>query len=475
MELFANKESCCGCTACIFVCPHDAIKMNSDEEGFAYPKIEESLCTECGLCKEVCSFNENYDTSENLQEPDIYAAKHVDKDVRMQSSSGGLFTAISDLVLHKNGVVYGVALDENLIVRHERAVTNNERDRFKVSKYVQSDLSDIYEQVKKDIHDGKYVLFTGTPCQTSGLKSFLGNIDRVNKLLLTCDFVCRGVTSPMMWEEYKRFAEEEQQSKINEYYFRTKFLGYANSGTQLSVYENGQSDHTSIVSQIQRNLFVYSYIVRPSCHNCKYTNFNRPADITLADFWGVEKSIPEFYDDTGVSLIIVNTEKGQKIFDDLVKRDIIEYRPSNKKDASVAQHNLKAPSTMHPKRNEFWSDYLSKGYLYAVKKYTFYSILDEIEENTRLIMFGAGRGYSLIGLDSKIKDKIAFFIDNDPEKQKKGLCVNDIKYNVYSPKDALELLTKDDIIVVTSFAMDHGNSMLKELASYGIDNKIVFK
>ena len=174
MDIFINKEDCCGCSACMNICPKNAIKMVEDEKGFIYPHINEYMCVDCGLCKRACGFVNNYDNSKLLDETIIYAARYNDKNARNSSSSGGMFYAISEYVLNNDGVVYGAAYDDGFNVKHIRAVTKEDRDRQLGAKYVQGDIGDSYKEVKKDLVDGKLVLFTGTPCQLASLQTFLG-------------------------------------------------------------------------------------------------------------------------------------------------------------------------------------------------------------------------------------------------------------------------------------------------------------
>lgn len=215
-----DKADCCGCTACASICPKDAITMEPDTLGFKYPNVDLSKCIDCGLCEKVCAFNENYDKSLNLKEPEIYAARHKDMHEIETSRSGAAFIAISDRILEKCGVVYGAGYADHFRVVHKRATTKEERDEFKGSKYVQSDLNGVFRQVKKDLKEGLTVLFSGTPCQTSGLASYVGKKLRENLILV--DIVCHGVPGPYMWRDYLDYLEKKQGSKICWVSFRDK-------------------------------------------------------------------------------------------------------------------------------------------------------------------------------------------------------------------------------------------------------------
>ncbi len=215
-----NKADCCGCTACASVCSHEAITMKPDALGFLYPEVDEDKCVGCGLCDKVCAFNDNYDKSLNLPQPDAYAARHKDMGEVMTSRSGAAFIAISDRILEKGGVVYGAGYTDHFRVTHKRATTKEERDEFKGSKYVQTDLRGVFKQVKKDLKEGMLVLFSGTPCQTSGLASYVGK--RLRENLFLVDIVCHGVPGPYLWRDYIAYLEKKEGSEICWVNFRDK-------------------------------------------------------------------------------------------------------------------------------------------------------------------------------------------------------------------------------------------------------------
>lgn len=217
-----NPSDCCGCTACASICPHKAISMEPDALGFLYPIVDDRKCMDCGLCDNVCQFNDHYDKSENLEHPQAYAARHKDNNEILKSRSGAAFVAISDYVLSKGGVIYGAGYKDHFRVTHKRATTKKERDEFRGSKYVQSDLSDIFTQVKADLKNGLTVLFSGTPCQTSGLNSYVGK--KLREHLILVDIVCHGVPSPYIWRDYLSFLEKKNKGEISIVNFRDKEL-----------------------------------------------------------------------------------------------------------------------------------------------------------------------------------------------------------------------------------------------------------
>ena len=359
MIRITDKAKCCGCTACASICPHDAISMQPDALGFLYPVVDESKCTDCGLCEKVCAFHENYDKSQNLPEPLAYAARHKDMREVETSRSGAAFIALSDWVLRLGGVVYGAGYADHFRVVHKRATSKEERDEFKGSKYVQSDLNTVFRQVKKDLKDGLTVLFSGTPCQTSGLASYVGK--RLRENLYLVDIVCHGVPGPYLWRDYLAYLEKKQGSRICWVNFRDKQeYGWAAHRETFKFINMGGGKMTYTF------VFYKHIMFRHSCGVCPFTNTKRPSDITLADFWGWEKSVPGFNDDDkGVSLILCNTEKGKQLFE-AVKQDM-DVVPVKLEDC--LQPNLQHPSIIHPKRMAFERDYQRKGFLYVMKKY----------------------------------------------------------------------------------------------------------
>lgn len=232
-----NPADCCGCTACASICAHDAITMKPDALGFLYPVVNNDKCVDCGLCEKVCAFNENYDKSLNLEKPLAYAARHKNMKEVETSRSGAAFIAISDYILEHGGVVYGAGYTDHFRVVHKRATTKEERDEFKGSKYVQSDLQGVFRQVKKDLKDGMTVLFSGTPCQTSGLASYIGTKLRTNLYLV--DIVCHGVPGPNIWRDYITYLEKKQGSRICWVNFRDKQLFGWTAHKETFKFENG--------------------------------------------------------------------------------------------------------------------------------------------------------------------------------------------------------------------------------------------
>ncbi len=361
MVAIKNPSECCGCTACASICNNNAISMQPDALGFLYPIIDKDKCTECGLCEKVCAFHDNYDKSMNLSEPQAYATRHKNMEEVETSRSGATFIAISDYIIENGGIVYGAGYGEHFRVIHKRAITKEERNEFKGSKYVQSDLTSVFRQVKDDLKKGTIVMFSGTPCQTAGLHSFVGKKLRENLILV--DIVCHGVPSPFIWNDYLKYLEKKHSDRICLVNFRNKEMyGWKAHIETFTFAKNVEPQKGSAFTF----LFYKHIMFRHSCGACKYTNLQRPSDITIADFWGWQKTDPHINeDDKGVSLVLVNTEKGQKLFNTVKERlNVIPAELEN-----CLQPNLKHPSIIHPKRMQFEKDYKKKGFEYVFYKY----------------------------------------------------------------------------------------------------------
>lgn len=356
-----NKSDCCACTACASICSHQAIMMQPDGLGFLYPVVNTNKCVECGLCQKVCAFNNHYSKERNLKEPDVYAVRHKNIQEIEQSRSGAMFVAISDWILNNKGVIYGVGYADHFQVVHKRALSKEERDEFRGSKYVQSDLNTIFIQVKNDLEKGFCVLFSGTPCQTSGLQSYLSLL-RVNTTkLYVIDIVCHGVPSPYLWRDYLSYIERKKGQKVVSVNFRDKSKDGWASHQELFTFENDIAyTHTYVYMFYQHIMF------RHSCGVCHFTNFQRPSDMTLADFWGWERVDSIFNaDDKGISLVLLNSEKGRMLFRQVENQ--LNYISTDIE--NCIQPNLEHPTTIHSKRNEFERDYIKYGFVYVGKKY----------------------------------------------------------------------------------------------------------
>lgn len=375
MNLAIDKSKCCACTACKNICPKQAIEMFSDEKGFLYPKIDEDRCIKCGLCEKVCFYNTGYKIlDDHLNKIETYAIKHKDLNIRMASQSGGAFTILSDEILKHQGVVYGVECGQNFKVCYKRAETKTQRDKFRGSKYVQSEVGDIFNQVKNDLENGKKVLFSGTPCHIAGLVKFIENKNIQNLFLV--DIICHGVPSPKVFNDYLKFLENRYEGNIESFNFRNKIFGWK------SCIESFKVNKKVYNKNIYANLFNSCLAFRESCYNCKFTNLNRPSDITIADCWGIEKNKPDMNDNKGVSLVIVNTEKGKLLQGKVLSK--LEYCIININD--YLQPRLKEPNKRSEKVDIFWDDYLNNGFNYIVKKYGTITFFDRVKRKIKHIL-----------------------------------------------------------------------------------------
>lgn len=357
-----RPKDCCGCSACASICSHNAITMKPDALGFLYPTVDAEKCVDCGLCEKVCSFNDSYDTSLNFPVPIAYGARHKDIGEVMQSRSGAVFVALSDYILENGGVVYGAGFADHFRVVHKRAVTKEERNEFRGSKYVQSDMNSVFRQVKKDLKDGMTVLFSGTPCQTAGLHSYIGNKLREN--LILNDLVCHGVPSPYIWRDYIAYLEKEVGSTIIGVNFRDKVQYGWKAHRESFIFDHNVSCDARVEGQWYTKNFSNNIMFRHSCGKCHFCNTRRPSDITIADFWGWQKQDANINsDDKGLNLVLVNTPKGQTLFEKIIDNlYVISASPT-----AYLQPNLKAPTQIHRKRLRFERDYVRKGFSYVLR------------------------------------------------------------------------------------------------------------
>ena len=379
ISVFSRKENCYGCAACNSICPTNAIEMKPDNEGFLYPNIIKESCINCGLCQKVCPFKELTHSSDKLPNPLVYAVKHKDDHVRMNSTSGGVYTALSDVVIRSSGKVYGVKFDNEVNVIHSEAITFEERNKFRGSKYVQSDMKDVFHIIKKQLKSNCIVFFTGTPCQVAAVVKYINQIGLKSDRLITNDIVCHGVSSPLLWSNYLEFIERDK--KLKSYTFRYKEKGWRGYNIKAE-FVNGKSKINTPDIKIYSYIYSSNLALRPSCYYCKFANLKRPSDITIGDFWGIEKIMPEIDDDKGVSLVLINTSKGKEIFEKAMND--LEVWKSNVYDC--LQPNLIRPTERPDKREQFWRDYYEKGFKYIAKKYGGYNFKSIIKKYIREII-----------------------------------------------------------------------------------------
>ena len=318
-RVLPNNTMCTGCTACQKMCPVSAITMIENKNGFSYPNTDYTKCTNCGLCREKCPVN---DSNHELLPINVYAAKNKNSKVVKNSSSGGIFSLLATPILNKKGVVYG-AIFVNGEVKHIKVKEIEALPSIQRSKYVQSNISGIFEEVKKDLMCGIHVLFSGTPCQIAGLKAFLKQ-PYLN--LITVDFICHGVPSPKVLSKYLKSLEKSYNSSCEELNFRDKTNGWANYNFKVK-FKNGKVFSESFTENAYMKAFLKDLTIRPCCSNCNFKNGKNYSDITLGDYWGINAVHPDFSDNKGVSAVIINTTKGQELFNEI--REEISMITSN--------------------------------------------------------------------------------------------------------------------------------------------------
>ena len=350
MIQISNKSKCCGCTACVSICPKQCITMREDEEGFLYPMMDSSLCIDCNLCKKICPELHSKERREPLN---VYAAKHKNEQVRLASSSGGIFTLLAERIIDENGVVFGARFNSNWNVIHDYTETKKGLTAFRGSKYVQSYMGNCYQKVKFFLQQGRKVMFTGTPCQIAGLKNYLRK-DYDN--LLTVDVVCHGVPSPKVWQMYLDeitrkggknsvlFHHIAEKADINHIDFRSKSTGWKKYSFALTLSEataDGEKNTVLLSSIFTENPYMNAFLsnlsLRPSCYDCPAKSGKSGSDITIADFWGIENVSPEFDDDKGISLVLSYSEKGGRWLSGLDCECIdVDYRSAKKMNPSIS-------------------------------------------------------------------------------------------------------------------------------------------
>lgn len=365
--VLAEKQFCSGCTACYAICPCKAISMQEDFEGFKYPVINSSVCIECGLCMQACPAlrvdSEGADGEPNSKddyfyqerEPlSVYAALNKNDQVRMKSSSGGIFTLLAREVISKGGIVYGAGWSKDWRVVHKSAENENELTDLCGSKYVQSDLGDVHQHVWTQLKSGRKVLFSGSPCQVTGLRSFLDNQPRVffeDHQLLLVDFICHAVPSPKVFQMYRKELEQRYASASQGINFRRKTFGWKRYAMYFD-FKNGSEYLTPFNQDVFMRGFLLELINRPACYQCLYRGLRSGSDITLADYWGVQTRFPQMDDDRGTSIVMVTTKNGAAVFSSIQPE--VKWLESDFEDVKRTNSAVYKSPVMHIKRNWFF-------------------------------------------------------------------------------------------------------------------------
>lgn len=351
MITILNKEDCCGCYACMNICPKNCIEMQADSEGFYYPAVNSELCVDCGLCEKICpSLQEKTSAEENHPtEPMAYAMINKNEEVRMDSSSGGIFTLLAEEILKNQGVVFGVAMTSDCKAAVHVEVKNSEDLwRLRGSKYLQSKVEDTYIKAKEYLEQGRQVLFSGTPCHIEGLKNYL-RWDYSN--LYCVDIICHGVPSQKVWEKYLEYRNRDGHS--NQVSFRNKKQGWKAYSLVLKL-SNGKLLSETLYDDWFMTAFLRGLSMRPSCYTCHFKKINRVSDITLADFWGIHEAIPEMDDNRGTSLVLVHSDNGKSLLDKIIQN--VEMKQADFSVAKQMNPSMVKSAEKNPGREAFFKD-----------------------------------------------------------------------------------------------------------------------
>lgn len=377
-----DKKKCCGCTACSGVCPGNCIKMVEDGEGFLYPQVDTASCIECGLCEKICPvLNSPVDFNRELNG---YVARDKRQDVLNNGTSGSMYTSIMEYVLAMGGVVYGVVVDTDMVVRHIRIESAEDSAFRKIpgSKYCRSDIEGIYARVLEDLKTNRTVVFSGTPCQAAGLKAFLRK-DFDNLYII--DFVCHGNPSPLMWKKYVEHQQNKYGSRIMEARFRNKTYGY-HSATMKLVFENGKVYCGSARVDYMLKAFLDDLCSRPSCFDCSFKDVHHASDLTIYDSWHAHELCGVEDDDRGYTNVIVQSEKGKTLLDEIASK--LELYPADVEQAIALDGIMVRNSVKWNAKREIFFDGLRENPLALhCKKFMSISLKDHFIEKAKVIWY----------------------------------------------------------------------------------------
>lgn len=356
-----NKSDCTGCHACYNICPRHCIEMKADEEGFLYPIIDKERCIRCGMCVHICPMREK---TALLETPQLYYGWVCDEQLRRKSSSGGIFSVLAEWILSHDGVVYGAGYDNDLMVMHKRITTLDEVEKLRGSKYVQSSVGDTFGQVKEDLENKTWVYYSGTPCQIAGLRNYLG---KEYDNLICQDIICHGVPSPKVWKMYIDACGRRNGAAVIKADFRNKSGGWTGYRMMLK-FQNGKEYKVRHDKNLYMKLFLKNVILRSTCYSCHYKEDRRISDIALADFWGVQKIFPQLFDDKGISLILINSEKGERLLNS-IKGKKVEIYPLQRNILDEGYNSSARYSAQpHTNRGLFFEELEKDGIIGAAEK-----------------------------------------------------------------------------------------------------------
>ena len=376
IDLLNKHYKCTGCRMCVQICPVKAIDMKENEEGFFEPIINKEKCIKCGLCFKRCPQLNDVKVGKKINIHKVFAMKNKNTEEQKNSSSGGVFSVLARYVLENNGAVYGACFDEKLKLEHIRIDKQENLYKLRGSKYLQSNTKNTFELVKNDLNKGVKVLYVGTPCQIAGLKNYLG---KDYEELLLVDLVCHGVPSQKLFDKYLTWLKKKNNSSIIEYEFRSKEK--KSWGLNLKVkFESGKERYIPANLDPYYKSFLNGSTYRECCYNCKYAKIERVGDITIADYWGIEKEHPDFYDKNGVSAVIINTNAGFKAFENI--KDKVEYRDTEIEKIIAKNKNLQEPTIRNSIRNNAYKDIDRKKFInYSKKNLKFKKDIKDIIKN----------------------------------------------------------------------------------------------
>ena len=383
MITIENKEDCCGCSACKNACPKQCIEMRADEEGFLYPSVDKTTCVECGLCEKVCPMI-NVKPEKEFEQFG-YVVQNKDEKVLRESTSGGAFTPIAEYVINNGGVVFGASLTEDFYVKHTYVKHSSELYRFRNSKYMQSDINETYKLAEECLKSDRLVLFTGTPCQVEGLRTYLRK-DYDNLIIM--DVVCRAVPSPLVFKKYLEMQKEKISPDIANVRFRDKYYGYKYSTLQLSNADNTLNYHNGIDSDPYLRAFFSNICDRPSCHKCRFRKRYRVSDFTVWDCLNVDVFSKKLDNDKGATRMLIHTKKGREIFDKISNQ--FNYVSVKVDELVYGTEEMKKSVEPNKKRKEFFGDVRCLSGVEVFEKYFPKTAKVRIEHKIRLLLYRIG-------------------------------------------------------------------------------------
>lgn len=332
-----HDKDCCGCMLCKHICPVGAINEIIGNDGARYPLIDKSKCISCGKCEKICA----YDEKQNLSLIEAYAARRTDSVELKKSQSGGVFAAVAEYIWSLNGVVYGCTIDDKLNIKHIRVSDPSDKLKLYGSKYVQSDIDGVFDAINRDLKADKYVLFCGTSCQVAAVKKSANFASK----LITMDILCHGVPGKELFDLYIK-SIERHKGVVEEFKFRDKAVyGWKGAGESIKI--NGRWIH----QDMYMTLYNTELFFRESCYSCPFKSLNHPGDITIGDLWGVEHVAPEYNDNKGISLVLINTEKGKQMLNNV--GEVIEMK---RVDMSMCMQDVLRQPVRRPRfKDAFWS------------------------------------------------------------------------------------------------------------------------